>query len=141
MKEYTEDTKSEIINMILKEVNEKGSSRVGYHAQQVLGKDKIIPYNIKSKIEGTIVATRKYVSRSHPNFKNDFEILVNPNYEEERESLQMQQLRLENQLLDKQLVDFSKMKWQRNLAVVVAILSLLANIVLIIVEIFGKKDS
>ena len=117
MKEYTEDTKSEIINMILKEVNEKGSSRVGYHAQQVLGKDKIIPYNIKSKIEGTIVATRKYVSRSHPNFKNDFEIL------------------------DKQLVDFSKMKWQRNLAVVVAILSLLANIVLIIVEIFGKKDS
>jgi hypothetical protein len=141
MQEYTDDAKAEIIKRILLEVNEKGSSRVGYHAQQVLGKDKTIPYNIKSKLEGTIVASRKYISRLHPNFKNDFEILVNPNYEEERENLEMQQLRSNNQLLVEQLIDFLKMKRQRNIAVIVAILSLIANVVLILVEVLKKNGS
>lgn len=136
MQEFTKDTKTEIIRRILEEVDQNGSARVGYHVQQVMRKDKIIPYNIKSKLEATIVASRKYISRIHPNFKNDFEILINPNYEEERENLEMQQLRSNNQLLVEQLIDFNKMKHQRNIAGVVAILSLLANIVLLLIEAF-----
>lgn len=141
MQEYNDHTKTEIINRILAEVTEKGSSRVGYHAQQVLGKDKIIPYNIKSKIEATIVSSRKYISRLHPNFKNDFEILLNSHYEEERENLEMQQLRSNNLLLVEQLVDFSKMKRQRKIAIIIAVLSLLVNIILILVEALKKKGS
>lgn len=80
----TKDQKKEIIASILEEVHENGSARVGYHADKFLKSDTlpVIPYNIKSKIRGTIIASKKYISVDHPNFKNDFEILVNSAFEE-----------------------------------------------------------
>jgi hypothetical protein len=78
----TYSEKEEIIKQILAEVNSKGSTRVGYYADNIL-KDKPVPYNIKSKIEASITSSKEYISRPHPNFKNDFEILRNPDYKKE----------------------------------------------------------
>src|SRR5436853_6889857 len=118
--------RDEIINRILQEVHDQGSARVGFHAEKVIAA-RPIPYNIKSKIEGTITSSKKYISRPHPNFKNDFEILLNPNYHEEKENLEML-------LLEEQVKDFPKVKRERNIAIVVGILSLILNVILIIVE-------
>ena len=127
MENYNEETKKEIIRRILEEVEVNGSSRVGYHAEQILVK-KPIPYNIKSKLEATIVFSKRYISRLHPNFKNDFEILKNPNFSEEKDNLELQQLRTNNLLLVEQLADFQKIKIQRNVAVIISILSIAATI-------------
>lgn len=75
----TDQEKEQIINSILTETENNGSSRVGYHAEQIL-KIKPVLYHIKSKIEGSITANKRYKSRPHPNFKNDFEILINADY-------------------------------------------------------------
>jgi hypothetical protein len=80
-----EDEKQQIIENIKQEVQKAGSARVGYHADQILKPNNApVPYNIKSKIEATITASSKYISRPHPNFKNDFEIKLNPNYKEQK---------------------------------------------------------
>ncbi len=81
----TDQQKELIIGAIISEAETKGSSRVGYHAEQILKESldgKPIPYSIKSKLEGSIVSNRKYKSRKHPNFVNDFEIILNADYKE-----------------------------------------------------------
>jgi hypothetical protein len=75
----TKDEQNKIIRSVLKEVKEKGCARVGFHAKKILGDTKSI-YADKSKIEATITASKRYRSRVHPNFINDFEILKNPDY-------------------------------------------------------------
>lgn len=82
----TNEQQAQIIQNITQEVEDKGSSRVGYHADQILKEEyegKAVPYNIKSKIEGKITANKKYRSRPHPKFDNDFEITLNPDYKEQ----------------------------------------------------------
>ncbi len=71
----TELEKSQIVKAIKAEVKIAGSARVGYHAEQILGQNPI-PHNIKSKLEGTITRSTKYVSVVHPNFPDDYEIKV-----------------------------------------------------------------
>lgn len=133
MDDYNDASKLEIIERILQEVDSKGSSRVGYHAEHVLTK-RPIPYNIKSKLEATIIQNRRYTSRPHPNFKNDFEILKNPHFSEEKENLELQQLRSNNMLLVEQLSDFQKMKRERNIYRVLAVLGIIATIVAAFIE-------
>ena len=111
------------------EVESQHSARVGFHIEKFI-QIKPIPYNIKSKVEAAIVSSQKYRSRPHPNIKNDFEILINSAYTEERDNLQMQQLRSSNMLLTEQLLDFSKMKLQRNIAVAVSIISIVVNVII-----------
>ncbi|MGN6419323.1 MAG: hypothetical protein ACTHMC_17625 [Pseudobacter sp.] len=76
--------KKEIIEAVINEVEDKGSARVGYHAEIILKRDSHSPvsYSIRSKIEGTIVASKKYKSRPHPKFRDDYEIIKNHDYEE-----------------------------------------------------------
>ena len=75
----TKDEKNKIIRSVLKEVKEKGCARVGFHTKKILG-DREAIYADKSKIEATITASKKYRSRLHPRFVNDYEILKNPDY-------------------------------------------------------------
>jgi hypothetical protein len=77
----TDEEKREIIERILNEVKNKGSARIGFHAEKIL-KTKP-PYSDISKIEGTIVSSKKYKSRPHPTIHNDFEILKNAEYRNE----------------------------------------------------------
>ena len=71
----TELDKDRIVKAIKSEVKIAGSARVGYHAEQILGQNPI-PHNIKSKLEGTITRSTKYVSVVHPNFPDDYEIKI-----------------------------------------------------------------
>jgi len=131
--EFSTELKEEIIKRILDEIDVNHIARVGYFATEVLketGRTKPVPYNLKSKIEKTITRSKKYVSRVHPNYKNDFEIFVNPDYNEEKDNLTMQQLRSTNMLLTEQLADFDKMKKYRNWAIMVAVISIIINIIL-----------
>lgn len=134
MKPFNDITREEIIRKILEEVHSQGSARVGFHAEQILASEKPIPYNIKSKIEATITSKKKYISRDHPNFKNDFEIMINPNYEEEKDNLELQQLRTNNILLMEQLIDLSKIKKERKLAIIISIISIIVNIILVLLN-------
>jgi hypothetical protein len=132
MKNFTDSDKQEIITRILTEVENQGSARVGFHATEVLNRDEPVPYNIKSKIEATIISSRQYISRPHPNFRNDFEILKNPNYNEERQNLELQQLRSQNMLLVEQVSDYRRMKMQRKIAIIISVVSIITTIVVAI---------
>lgn len=134
MNDFTNEAKAEIITKILAEVEANGSARVGQYADEVLKRANPIPYNIKSKIEATIVASKKYKSRPHPRFKHDFEIMLNPDFSEEKENLTMQQLRSANMLLTEQLIDFPKVKRARNIAIGVSITIIIVNIVLYLIR-------
>jgi hypothetical protein len=82
----TSEQQSLIIQNIINEVNEKGSSRLGNHAELIL-KDslngKAVPYNIKSKIRGKLIADGKYITTAHPRFTHDFDVTVNPDFKEQ----------------------------------------------------------
>lgn len=135
--DFSTELKEEIIKRILDEIDINHIARVGFHATEVLkatGRTKPVPYNLKSKIEKTITRSKKYLSRPHPNFKHDFEVFVNPDYNEEKDNLTIQQLRSSNMLLTEQLVDFNKMKFYRNIAIVVAVVSIIINIILAFVK-------
>jgi hypothetical protein len=80
-KELSKENQGLIIENIIKEVEEKSSARVGFHAEKILNYSlNKVPYNIISKIEASTVLDTRYKSRPHPTTEKDYEIIKNPDY-------------------------------------------------------------
>jgi hypothetical protein len=79
---YDEGNKKKIISAIKAEIEAKGLSRIGEHADRILkpGFGSGTHFSIKRRIKADITMTGKYIAIDHPTHKEDFEILKNVSY-------------------------------------------------------------
>lgn len=75
----TPDEKKKIVDLVINHVEENGSCRAGWAAEQITGIKQ--QNHIHDKIAGLVTRTGKYLKERNEHFPKDWKIYRNPNYE------------------------------------------------------------
>jgi hypothetical protein len=75
---YNKESRKKIIEKIKREVNDEGSCRVGWAAEQVLKSPQ--QNHVHDKLAGIITKNSRYIKERNDLFPKDWNIVTNPSY-------------------------------------------------------------
>ncbi len=73
------EVREAIVKLVIEHTEENGSCRVGWAAEQIIGKPQ--QNHVHDKIAGLVTKSGKYIKERNEHFSKDWNIYFNPNYE------------------------------------------------------------